>query len=250
MRMRHGLPQITVPLPSRDEPCMFTLKPVTHTIGDLLRMLKEEDAGIDRAVVRSASSGVRIASTTSVQTLLQEDFDLVINDTSYRVHPPPATTMEISEQEQHRLGDVRNLVGQLYEALNMEEHQARQERRLVEQIEALQTELAPLEQQRRSLAVQAERRTTQLTWLGLGMMSVQFGILARLTWWEYSWDIMEPGMNLFDDTGREHSFHMYVRLAADLDLRCSDLFRDVWNRNGLLRILRAHEARLLAPGCA
>lgn len=23
-------------------------------------------------------------------------------------------------------------------------------------------------------------------------MSIQFGILARLTWWEYSWDIMEP----------------------------------------------------------
>lgn len=31
-----------------------------------------------------------------------------------------------------------------------------------------------------------------LTWIGLGLMSVQFGILARLTWWEYSWDIMEP----------------------------------------------------------
>lgn len=31
-----------------------------------------------------------------------------------------------------------------------------------------------------------------LTWVGLGMMSVQFGVLARLTWWEYSWDIMEP----------------------------------------------------------
>lgn len=31
-----------------------------------------------------------------------------------------------------------------------------------------------------------------LTWVGLGMMGVQFGILARLTWWEYSWDIMEP----------------------------------------------------------
>ena len=23
-------------------------------------------------------------------------------------------------------------------------------------------------------------------------MGFQFGILARLTWWEYSWDIMEP----------------------------------------------------------
>ena len=23
-------------------------------------------------------------------------------------------------------------------------------------------------------------------------MSLQFGFFARLTWWEYSWDIMEP----------------------------------------------------------
>ena len=29
-------------------------------------------------------------------------------------------------------------------------------------------------------------------WTILGCMGVQFGILARLTWWEYSWDIMEP----------------------------------------------------------
>ena len=43
------------------------------------------------------------------------------------------------------------------------------------------------------LAEQAEKRSGNLTWLGLGLMSVQFGILARLTWWEYSWDIMEPG---------------------------------------------------------
>lgn len=31
-----------------------------------------------------------------------------------------------------------------------------------------------------------------LSWLGLGLMGMQFGVLARLTWWEYSWDIMEP----------------------------------------------------------
>ena len=29
-------------------------------------------------------------------------------------------------------------------------------------------------------------------WAGLGWMSLQFGFFARLTWWEYSWDIMEP----------------------------------------------------------
>ena len=38
----------------------------------------------------------------------------------------------------------------------------------------------------------ASGHTNRLTWLGLGMMGLQFGLFARLTWWEYSWDIMEP----------------------------------------------------------
>lgn len=42
------------------------------------------------------------------------------------------------------------------------------------------------------MMLQGERRANRLTWLGLGLMGVQFGFLARLTWWEYSWDIMEP----------------------------------------------------------
>lgn len=42
------------------------------------------------------------------------------------------------------------------------------------------------------VATTADNKTAILTWVGLGLMSVQFGILARLTWWEYSWDIMEP----------------------------------------------------------
>jgi hypothetical protein len=31
-----------------------------------------------------------------------------------------------------------------------------------------------------------------MIWIGLGAMCVQAGILARLTWFEYSWDIVEP----------------------------------------------------------
>lgn len=62
----HGLPHVTVPLPSRSEPCIFALRPVTHSVGDFLNMLKLEDPGIDRAVIRT-TEGVRIASTTSIQ---------------------------------------------------------------------------------------------------------------------------------------------------------------------------------------
>ena len=60
----------------------------------------------------------------------------------------------------------------------------------------MQADLAPLEQRRKQLAELADKRSNNLIWLGLGMMSVQFGVLARLTWWEYSWDIMEPGKNV------------------------------------------------------
>ncbi len=195
MEMEHGLPQITVPLPSRDEACIFTLKPVTNSVGDFLHMLRTEDAGIDRAVIRTRRNHVRVAATTSIQTLLQSGaFELVVNDTVFIVNPPKQDedNKELSLEEVQRLGDVRGLVGQLYEALNVDEFQAEQERRLVAELEELQRQLAPLEEERRRLALAAEKRTNHMTWLGLGMMSVQFGILARLTWWEYSWDIMEP----------------------------------------------------------
>lgn len=49
-----------------------------------------------------------------------------------------------------------------------------------------------LMQLKEEITTTADKKTSYLTWVGLGLMSVQFGVLARLTWWEYSWDIMEP----------------------------------------------------------
>jgi len=203
INVRHGLPHLTVALPSRNEKCVFVLRPITHTIGDLLDMLKTEDHGIDRAVIRN-SDGIRMAATTSIQSLLQaKSFELVINESCYVVTPPSlddssstiecvSTASSMSEDQIRKMGDIRLLVGQLYEALHVQEHQASQEQRLLRELEELKDDLAPLEEQRNILSAQAEKRTNHLTWLGLGAMSVQFGILARLTWWEYSWDIMEP----------------------------------------------------------
>ena len=58
----------------------------------------------------------------------------VINDHPYRVIPPAqdeiasAAAVGLAAEELQRLGDVRALVGHLYEALNVEEHQAQQGR--------------------------------------------------------------------------------------------------------------------------
>ena len=116
----NGLPHVTVPLPSRNELCVFALKPVSNTVGDWLEMLKQEDRGIDRAVIRN-QEGVRISSRTSIQTLFDQKFILSINDNDYDVIPPALESL--SKEDLRKISDVKLLVSQLYEALNIEDYQ-------------------------------------------------------------------------------------------------------------------------------
>lgn len=66
----------------------------------------------------------------------------------------------------------------------------------------------------------AGRQTSALTWVGLGLMSVQFGILARLTWWEYSWDIMEP-VTYFVTYGTAMAVYAYYVLTKQVRVTLS-----------------------------
>uniref|UniRef100_A0A1A9V3X3 Calcium uniporter protein n=1 Tax=Glossina austeni TaxID=7395 RepID=A0A1A9V3X3_GLOAU len=209
----NGFPYFVIPLPSRNEKCRFALKPITHTVGNFIEMLKTEDRGIDRATILN-KNGIRIASSCNVESLLDEPFWIYINDQKYKVVPPERERIIL--EELNNLGKIRALVGQLYEALNVGEYHIQKEQELVTRLEDLKYKLAPLEsvgystmssnncnvrlkclslfhlKEKTELSEQAKRKTTIMNWLGLGLMSVQFGILARLTWWEYSWDIMEP----------------------------------------------------------
>lgn len=47
-------------------------------------------------------------------------------------------------------------------------------------------------QMKAELSQTAEVHTSRAIWTGLALLSVQGGALAWLTWWVYSWDVMEP----------------------------------------------------------
>ncbi|KAG8135337.1 putative Coiled-coil domain-containing protein, partial [Naja naja] len=134
--------------------------------------------------------GTRVAASTSIDLLLLDEFKLVINDLSYHVRPPKRDLL--SHEDATTLNDVKTLVQQLYTTLCIEEHQLNKEKELIGRLEDLKQQLAPMEKIRMEICRKAEKRTTWLLWGGLAYMATQFGILARLTWWEYSWDIMEP----------------------------------------------------------
>lgn len=51
---RHGLPLITLTLPSRKERCQFVVKPMLSTVGSFLQDLQNEDRGVKTAAVLTA----------------------------------------------------------------------------------------------------------------------------------------------------------------------------------------------------
>ncbi|KAK6187918.1 hypothetical protein SNE40_005838 [Patella caerulea] len=230
VQFRDGLPVISVPLPSRRESCEFTLKPITHTVGDFLKFIQEEDGGIDRSAVYTPD-GSRVAKSTTIDILLRNNFSLSINDQSYSVSPPQTKAMVSEDLE--NLSDVKNLVTQLYSTLNLEHYQLERESELRAKLEDLQQQIAPYEKKKNELAHQANRYTHILTWTGLGLMAVQFGVLARLTWWEYSWDIMEP-VTYFVTYGTTIAMYAYFVLSKQ-----EYNFVDVKDRQFLLKFYKA-----------
>ena len=103
--MRHGFPVLSLPLPSRREVCEFTLRPYLQTVGTLLNDIKVlpatpspssliflyleqvEDGGVDRVAIYSCD-GQRVSQSTSLDLLLQGDFDIEINDMRHKIEVP------------------------------------------------------------------------------------------------------------------------------------------------------------------
>lgn len=186
---KHGLPLVTLTLPSRKERCQFVVKPMVSTVGSFLRDLQNEDKGIKTAAITTAE-GSGIPASTLMDTLLMKDFKLVINELAYdvRCHKKEKPSAEHTTE----MENMRSLVHRLFTVLHLEEFQKRRERHLMAKIDHLKEQLQPLEQVKAGIEARSEAKTSGLLWAGLALLSVQGGALAWLTWWVYSWDIMEP----------------------------------------------------------
>ncbi|XP_074252661.1 calcium uniporter regulatory subunit MCUb, mitochondrial isoform X2 [Saimiri boliviensis] len=217
---RHGLPLITLTLPSRKERCQFVVKPMLSTVGSFLQDLRNEDKGIKTAAIFTAD-GNRISASTLMDILLMNDFKLVINEIAYDVQCPkkeyngrilahcnlchlgssdsPASasrvavfTEKTSNEHTAEMEHMKSLVHGLFTVLHLEESQKKREHHLLEKIDHLKEQLQPLEQVKARIEAHSEAKTSGLLWAGLALLSIQGGALAWLTWWVYSWDIMEP----------------------------------------------------------
>ncbi|XP_075519751.1 calcium uniporter protein 2, mitochondrial-like [Primulina tabacum] len=53
-------------------------------------------------------------------------------------------------------------------------------------------ELKKLQEKKEEIDMLADKQVRRILWSGLGLAVVQVGFFFRLTFWEFSWDVMEP----------------------------------------------------------
>ncbi|KAM8773682.1 calcium uniporter regulatory subunit MCUb, mitochondrial-like [Acanthopagrus schlegelii] len=211
LKYKYGRLVLEVPLPSRNEKCLFFLRPMLMSVGDLITDLHREDPGVTASVL--STDGERVANSTLIDTLLDKDFQLVINDAVYPVCSPEKVTT--SSEHAMELVDMKHVVHLLHTALHLPEHHLLQERQLLERLDNLKQELSPLEKMKAQLSQTADFHSSRVVWTGMALLSVQGGALAWLTWWVYSWDVMEPVTYFITYATSMGAFAYYVLTKQD-----------------------------------
>eukprot|EP00049_Salpingoeca_infusionum_P008394 m.136555 g.136555 ORF g.136555 m.136555 type:complete len:303 (+) comp14000_c0_seq2:329-1237(+) len=199
-----GFVRMVVPLPSTGN-TRFSLTP-SSTLGLFLDDIKREDDGVVSIGVFN-EEGIAIASNTPLSELEAEPVQLLINDRKYTFELPEFATAVSTP-----VASGSPLSGRLEQTLQLLEAQHSKRQHLMAEISQIKDELKPLEDIRAECQVKAHDSGKKLAWVGLGVMGLQFGFLARLTWFEYSWDLMEP-VTYFITTGTQMLFMCYYLIS-------------------------------------
>ncbi|KJE90398.1 coiled-coil domain-containing protein [Capsaspora owczarzaki ATCC 30864] len=167
----------------------FTLVPGT-TIGSLAKNIADELGAKDPIQVALAD-GTPFSSSSDVRILTKTPFKVVSGQRQADISVSEATTAAALHSDKLN-PELASAIKRMQHVLDVDKEIEDKKIELATTIGNISSELAPLQKVKDELDVKAAAHTNRLAWFGLAAMSFQFGVLAQLTWFEYSWDIVEP----------------------------------------------------------
>ncbi|OWM83795.1 hypothetical protein CDL15_Pgr004226 [Punica granatum] len=88
----------------------------------------------------------------------------------------------------------------------------------------MREELKKLQEKKEEIDVLAHKQVRRILWSGLGFALMQVGLFFRLTFWEFSWDVMEPIAFFTTTTGLVIGYAYFMFTSRD------PTYQDLMNR--------------------
>lgn len=86
---------------------------------------------------------------------------------------------------------------------------------LMPEDDPMRSELKQLQEKKEEIDVLAHRQVRRILWTGLGFAIMQIGLFFRLTFWEFSWDVMEPIAFFSTATGLVIGYTYFLLTSRD-----------------------------------
>lgn len=99
-------------------------------------------------------------------------------------------------------------------------------------------ELKQLQKKKEEIDILAHRQVRRILWSGLGFFIAQVGLFFRLTFWEFSWDVMEPVAFFATTTGILVGYTYFLFTSKD------PTYQDL-----MTRLFRSRQRKLFERKC-
>lgn len=86
---------------------------------------------------------------------------------------------------------------------------------LTSEDDPVRDELKKLQEKKEDIDVLAHNQVRRILWSGLGFAVLQVGLFFRLTFWEFSWDVMEPIAFFATTTGIVTGYAYFLFTSRD-----------------------------------
>jgi len=169
-----------------------------QTLRELFADIKEEDPSV-KSVSIYESDGARISASSRLEEVFRTPFKLVIDGKTYHVASSGSAQSSVSsDKDTKTAADVKaeeadafyqSVIAAGTPGTPIPAHMIPA---TPEEIKAIEAELFPLMREKIELDRKAYRFSDLVLFGGLGAFAAQYAFLARLTWWDFNWDIMEP----------------------------------------------------------